>query len=269
MAGFFPFLSALQNAVESGDVEKTKRLLVKGGHGVNDTIFNGETPLHIACRLGHTSLVKTLCSMGADVTSTDYQGYTPPLVACNHHNTDAMLAVIEGVVGYDVNKLLLCACNRAKGNYGSLEYHPRNEVVLALLNKCKCDPNTKDIEGKTPLHIASQNGNISIVKALLNNGAELDVKSKDGYTPFSLAVKYEMFPVIHELYKLNRYIKDNNGRSPLHIACLHGNLSLTHLLCNDHADVNAQDSYGDTPLILAARMERLEALLGKYKYKLS
>lgn len=37
--------------------------------------------------------------------------------------------------------------------------------------------------GNTPLHIAARNGHYLIVKYLIDNGAPVDTKNKDGYTP--------------------------------------------------------------------------------------
>jgi len=48
------------------------------------------------------------------------------------------------------------------------------EVRIALKNGA--NPNTKDIDGRTPLHWAAQGGHVEIVKLLLERGADPNAK---------------------------------------------------------------------------------------------
>ncbi len=49
------------------------------------------------------------------------------------------------------------------------------------------DPNTKDIDGETPLHKAAFWGHVDVVKLLLVYGADPTVKDEGGRTPLDLA----------------------------------------------------------------------------------
>ncbi|MCL2005514.1 MAG: ankyrin repeat domain-containing protein [Planctomycetaceae bacterium] len=51
----------------------------------------------------------------------------------------------------------------------------------------------------TPLHIAIQNGNIEIIKALLANGCYINTRNADGQTPLELATALNNEEVIHLL----------------------------------------------------------------------
>ena len=163
----------LLDALKSGDVDVTKELLLKGVCDVNSNVFiNGKktTLLHIACLYGHTSLVKTLCDMGADVKAIDGNGETPPIVACQQMNTEAMLSLID--FGYGVNdvivyrrtctiySLLHCAC--IAGN---------TDAVQALLCNIKFKTNfhlKSKYQGKlTPLMLAIRNDHLDIALQLI------------------------------------------------------------------------------------------------------
>ena len=49
--------------------------------------------------------------------------------------------------------------------------------------------------------------------------------------------------------------KNEDGRTPLHIACAHGHVNVVRLLLESGADPNARDNGGETPFDHAARLE--------------
>lgn len=75
------------------------------------------------------------------------------------------------------------------------------EFIAHLIEKKGADVNSQDANGRTPLyHLVSNMGNkkrglfddhdeleYKIVKMLLASGADLNIKAKDGKTPFTIA----------------------------------------------------------------------------------
>jgi ankyrin repeat protein len=59
--------------------------------------------------------------------------------------------------------------------------------VVKLLLEYEADPNARGEFGRTPLHVAAQWGNADIVRLLLKYGADPTVKNKDGNTPLDVA----------------------------------------------------------------------------------
>jgi ankyrin repeat protein len=47
--------------------------------------------------------------------------------------------------------------------------------------------NSKDKDGWTPLHWAAWNGHLDIVQILLPNGADVNAKDSDGFQPIDVA----------------------------------------------------------------------------------
>ena len=63
----------------------------------------------------------------------------------------------------------------------------RLSLVEFLINKVNANVNVKDLHGRTPLFIASQNGHLDIVRCLIDNGADANAKNSSGKTPLSIA----------------------------------------------------------------------------------
>lgn len=61
--------------------------------------------------------------------------------------------------------------------------------IVKLLLENRADPNVREQGGYTPLHAAAQNGDEAMIRTLLYGGADLNVKSNDGKTPLDLATE--------------------------------------------------------------------------------
>jgi ankyrin repeat protein len=72
-----------------------------------------------------------------------------------------------------------------------LEGKPENYSVVKLLLDAGADPNMKLTDGNTLLHGIAENLKIDngITKMLLDAGADKRVKNKNGETPFFVALK--------------------------------------------------------------------------------
>ena len=86
----------------------------------------------------------------------------------------------------------------------ALFYDDTYNIVDTLLEKEGINVNIADESGYTPLHIAVMKKNVRAVKALLQNGALVDVVSVTGSSPLSLSAEdrfknQEIFNVLREL----------------------------------------------------------------------
>lgn len=63
----------------------------------------------------------------------------------------------------------------------------RQEVIVRLLLKNGADPNVREQGGYTPLHAAAQNGDEEMIRTLLYGGADMGIKGNDGKLPIDLA----------------------------------------------------------------------------------
>ena len=111
--------------------------------------------------------------------------------------------------------------------------------------------NSKD-HCNTPLHKASEAGNLKMVKALILLGAEVDAKSANDLSPLHVAAQSGRTSIVKyfiEKQKIPLELKDGSGETPLHAALTPGNaVDVVKYLIEKGANIEAKDEEGNTPL---------------------
>jgi len=109
--------------------------------------------------------------------------------------------------------------------------------------------------GRTLLHEASAQGNLTMVVLLLRLGADPNAQDGGGHTPlYCLANQYRASnggDVVRALAQSGANVNANDGVkhcTALHMAARRGNLDVAEALLDCGADIDARDSLGDTPL---------------------
>jgi ankyrin repeat protein len=129
-------------------------------------------------------------------------------------------------------------------------------VVKLLLDTNKAEIESKDTKSRTPLCWASRNGHEAVVKLLLNTGrVEVDLKDKYDRTPLSLAAEGGHKAIVKLLLdtgKVDINLKNNVSWTPLSLATRNGHEAIFKLLLDSSkVDINSKDRQGRTPLSLA------------------
>ena len=126
------------------------------------------------------------------------------------------------------------------------------------------------IRGKpTPLHMAAVEGRAEVAKALIDKGADVNAKDREGWTPLHSAAMDGNVDIVRLLINDGAYVDAKGGEdtwTPLHLAAFFGRYDAAKLLTEKGADVNAEDKLGRTPLELAAEEghQELADLLRKH-----
>ena len=109
-----------------------------------------------------------------------------------------------------------------------------------------------------------------LVKALINAGANVDVRDEHGNT---LLHEIVFYPFDSECAKIlidagvDINAKNNSGRTALHSAASHGHPKQVSMLINAGADVNARNNDGKTPLQIAEREKNSRSPVSEHKNK--
>jgi len=156
------------------NVQLTKNLPGRSGMDSGDTTLDeGATPLMRAARAGDSAVMRLLLDKGADPKLTTKEGTTALMFAAG--------------VGY-----------RDKNTRGT-ESEALEALKVALAQGQ--DINQANSKGETALHGAALRGADTIVQFLVEHGAKLDAKTKQGFTPLDVAMGKNSFaslPVPHE-----------------------------------------------------------------------
>ena len=194
--------------------------LINQGANANDN-FDNEIPLLLAVQTNNINMVKLLLQQAVDVNVCDQNG-----------NSALTLAAA------------ICA----------------NVELVLLLISFKANVNHCTNNGVTPLEVACSRGNVSIVEALLQHGANIHLIEAlnctlDGIRANNSDPEGARRDIIELLLKHGADIKDTKQRDtlPLVVAAREGYLSIVKLLLTFGADINCSTEAGRTALGESAR----------------
>ena len=131
----------------------------------------------------------------------------------------------------------------------------QHEVAVMLANEF--GSSVKGHKGRSLLHIACEEGNISLVRILvLDHKADVTARDGEGNTPLHVAAMNGSGDVVVALIKefgCDVHAKGHIGWSLLHSACASDNGRLVSLV-SEHVSPWVLDDNGDTPLHICARL---------------
>lgn len=152
--------------------------------------------------------------------------------------------------------LFTCGCT----DYGFTDYNRifRQECkkgnvaeVKRLITSGKIDINKMaDISGPTPLMWASSYGQLEVVKILIENGADVNMKDGANWTALTCSAKKGYDSVVKFLLEHGAETdnKESPGYTALSLASIHGYEKTVEVLLQYKANVNIPDNEGRTAL---------------------
>ncbi|CAN1847524.1 Potassium channel SKOR [Linum perenne] len=162
----------LNNAAYNGDLFQLKAF-IRAGADPNRTDYDGRSPLHLAASRGYEDMTSLLLQKGVDVNMRDKSGNTPLMEAIKSgHDRVATLLVQKGASLNieDAGSFLCTAVARGESDF----------LKRILANGV--DPNSKDYDHRTPLHVAASQGLYLMAKLLVDAGASVFTTDRWGNT---------------------------------------------------------------------------------------
>jgi ankyrin repeat protein len=282
----------LHVAILNKKYEVALQLLTRPNVDVNLVNSEGQTPLHLAARFGNLAVVDALVQredldlavMNNQTAANTPYGYAS--IQFGDDEDDENEIIKRRLLDKAFDAFLLCKSKQDAENYlrryrdivnsDNFFLHKAvgnttNTFLVEAMLDMGADVNATYEHYKiTPLHIAVSKGDQNIVEALLEKGANVEAKDKDGYNPLHIAVTKQNQKIVEALLEkgANVEVKDNYDQTPLHIAILKENKNIVEALLKHDADVEAQNKFGLTPLHQALMYRNgnpviVEALLEK------
>ena len=202
---YFSPANRLIRAIRKGQTEVVARLLEQGvdpnetdvppGHWTYITETSARRPLCVACGEGNTEIVELLLAYGADPGPREYTGFSPlrTLLACDAPNKEeiAALLISHGAdpmeVEGDADFLFACADMRVFSSGQYQEEWAETSANLLLTYMGDTDIDRRGSFGRTYLMIACRTGNLLLVSALLERGADPMLIDRSRQTAFDYA----------------------------------------------------------------------------------
>jgi ankyrin repeat protein len=128
--------------------------------------------------------------------------------------------------------------------------------------------NTRDQTSlETALHIAARQKNLTYVKFLIGQGANVDMRNSNGETPLVIACNVGFIEGVQYLLAAGARVDESGstGETPLITAVHNRNVGLMRLLLQAGADPDRADNSGRTARDYAAQDNKREVLLGEIK----
>lgn len=212
-------------AAAKGNVSEVRRLLDQGVSANSRHTLTGWSALSAASYHGRLEIVRILIQADANVNARDKTGGTPLLKAATvpeGENTSELLKPKAEII----RELLKAGADpQLHDNFGGTAWEQaviknQQELIAAF-------EGVKGVK-ETQMIVAASVGNISILRKMIEEGADVNYKDTDGWSALSEAT-------------------------------LAGQLEVLRLLIDSHVDVNLKHQQGWTALMVAAQKNQIQA----------
>uniref|UniRef100_A0A182MH64 Uncharacterized protein n=1 Tax=Anopheles culicifacies TaxID=139723 RepID=A0A182MH64_9DIPT len=247
----------LHYAVLSGNVELLN-LLLDQCHDLNQRDECGQTPLDVACKLSNVEMVKALTNAGARWYTNVEHGYSQYSWIFLNNDQDAIVflknnELLSAKIAGACVDLFLQYCDDS--NEEIVEFMLANETVkyanlypktvtfrrLNVLRflvendrKVRSNINRKEVSGQglTPLQIAARKGYSDVVKMLLEQGANVQLRDSNGNSALHFAVECGCAKTVRLLLRhgASAGVKNSLGKSPLQLAIANEHRKIIRML---------------------------------------
>ncbi|XP_058527317.1 fibronectin type 3 and ankyrin repeat domains protein 1 isoform X1 [Ochotona princeps] len=202
-------------AVTVNDEDLLLRIL-QGGHIKVDVPNKfGFTALMVAAQKGYTSLVKILVSNGTDVNLRNGSGKDSLMLACYAGHLDVVQYLRRHGASWEATDLGGCTALHWAADGGHCH-------VIEWMIKDGCEVDAVDSgSGWTPLmRVSAMSGNQRVASLLIEAGADVNVKDRDGKTPLMVAVLNNHEELVQLLLErgADATIKNEFGKGVLEMA---------------------------------------------------
>ena len=239
---------------------------------------NGKTPLHYAAERRDTQLTAFFISIGANADAIDFSMQSPLGISIDRN--EVRITELLVAAGADIHLPILNNTSAAK-----LALTRSGAILKAILTPASVD--SSDDLGRTILHLASIEGNLTAVQEILSfislNSISVNKKDNEGKNALDYALErpdskrhmqvaeqlilsggnseHPMFSYFAPAVRVGNFnVRRNDGLAPLHFAVRDSYIGLISFLFDKSIDVNIKNNSGSAPLHEAVRIGNIQIM---------
>ncbi|KAL2457294.1 Potassium channel SKOR [Forsythia ovata] len=167
----------LNCAAHDGDLHRLRHL-VEAGADPNKVDYNGRTALHLAASKGYEDIVQFLIQGRVEINIRDNFGKTPLYEAIKNSYDRVASLLVKAGASLSIDNAGNCLCEAVAN---------REIDFLKRLLANGINPNSKNYDLRTPLHLAASEGLYPESVLLLETGASIFATDRWGKTPLDEA----------------------------------------------------------------------------------
>ena len=216
---------------------------------------NKSTVLHKACAKGDENQVRALLDSGENIEAQDADFLTPLQVAVKKKQLSVAALLINHKANVDAHYKFWSGSEPPV----LLAIMSKNEAMVRLLVENGADFEVKSIKGcgLTPIGVAAKEGMESTVSLLLDKGADIEVADTFGATALYWATAKGYEAMVRLLVEKGADIEvsstQNQGLTPLGVAAREGYENIVSILLEKNPNLEAADALRATPLYWATQ----------------
>ncbi|KAJ5066859.1 cyclin-dependent kinase inhibitor 2c-related [Anaeramoeba ignava] len=263
--------------------------LISSGAKINAVNDFGKNPLHLACeKYPQFEILKLLLENGADPKIVDKSSKLPVFHLFNQKSNLDLIKLFIGPnfpidqIIFQTKTSLIAACQN-QADLDVIEFllekganvnfiddtkktplhhlccsNPNDlSAKIHLLFKYHPNLNLKDKSGKTPLHYLCSNSQFSLIKFLVENGADVNIQDSNFLSPiFYLSFKKSSIDIFNFLidHRASIYYTARKGNQLIHQVCKKKpSLEMLQILIKKGTNVNSQTYRSKTPIYFAIK----------------
>ena len=249
-------------AVGTGDIELVKKLLeYKPELEVREKVA-GVTPLYLACQSGYTEIADLLLKSNSMIESRGTDGAGPISIATQNGHSEVVELLIENKASVDLRTLN----GKTPLHFG---VRANKKEIIEILIKNNANLEVRETTYMlTPLHSSVTEGNLELTKLLIESKADPMVAAKEGESLVYLATQKGDIGLIKYLISIQCDINQKEytvGADCLFFAAQHGWKEIVQLLVESRADIHARTTKDFRAIDIACELlnfEIVEYLVG-------
>ncbi|XP_046365631.2 ankyrin repeat domain-containing protein 17-like [Haliotis rufescens] len=231
-------------------------LLVSKGADVSLSDKRGDNLLHFASREGHEEVVKFVLSQDmVSINSRGWKKITPAMTAAEKGHKEVVELLVSK--GADVS----FSDKRGNNLLHLASQGGQVEVVKYVLSLGRLSINSRGWKKMTPVMLAAAKGHKEVVEVLVSKGANVSLVYDGGNNILCLASREgheEVVKYVMDMVSINS--RCWNKMTPVMLAAEKGHEEVVELLVSKGADLSLSDIGGDTILHFACRGGNVEVV---------